>query len=342
MSPMTQRTKTRLGTYLVVTAITLLIWIWAAGETRNEDTVYARVKVLASSDFETIVSPAGDRQVDIEVKGSARSIQRLRQMLSQPLELTTGSYGIPREAGRHTISLAEAIQAQPEMTQGDITILNTDPSTLEIEVDSMTQISVPVEPILTGVTLGGEAVSNPETATLTLPSRIVAQIPGARVIAEPSPSTLSGLEAGRSQRILVPLRLPAALRPYAQNITIDPTSVQLAFTLILKTRSSTIPIVPVQVAAPAQDLSEYTVTIDPSSQFLADVVIEGAVDVVKAFEEKKPPVVAFVHLTSDDLSRMVEEAPVTLWELPEGLRVTSVDGGSSQPFVKLTITRTPK
>ena len=77
MSPMTQRTKTRLGTYLVVTAITLLIWIWAAGETRDEDTVYARVKVLASSDFETIVSPTGDQQVDIGVKGSARSIQRL-------------------------------------------------------------------------------------------------------------------------------------------------------------------------------------------------------------------------------------------------------------------------
>ena len=108
MTPMNQRTKTQLGTYVVVTSITLLIWIWAAGETRNEDTVYARVKILASSDFEMIVSPAEDQQVDIEVKGSARSIRRLRQLLSQPLELTTGSYGIPRDAGRHTISLAEA------------------------------------------------------------------------------------------------------------------------------------------------------------------------------------------------------------------------------------------
>ena len=48
MSPLTQRSKTQYGTYLVVTVITLLIWIWAAGETRNEDTVYARVKVVTS------------------------------------------------------------------------------------------------------------------------------------------------------------------------------------------------------------------------------------------------------------------------------------------------------
>ena len=68
MSPLTQRSKTQYGTYLVVTVITLLIWIWAAGETRNEDTVYARVKVVASSDFETIVSPIDDQQVAIEVR----------------------------------------------------------------------------------------------------------------------------------------------------------------------------------------------------------------------------------------------------------------------------------
>ena len=342
MSPLTQRTRAQYGTYLVVTVITLLIWIWAAGETRNEDTVYARVKVLASSDFETIVSPTEDQQVAIEVKGSARSIQRLRQVLSQPLELTTGSNGIPREAGKHVISLVESIQSQPLIQQGDIKILSTDPSSLDIEIDSMTQISVPVEPVLTGVTLGGEAVSNPESVTLTLPSRVVAQIPSARVIAEPSPSTLSGLEAGRNQRILVPLRLPSALRPYAQNITIEPSSVQLAFTLILRTRSSTVSTVPVQVAAPPQDLSDYEVTIDPASQFLADVIVEGPVDIVRKFEENKPPVVAFVHLTSDDLSRMVEEAPVTLWELPEGLRVSSVGGDPSQPFIKLKITRREK
>ncbi|MAJ47865.1 MAG: hypothetical protein CBC35_11465 [Planctomycetes bacterium TMED75] len=342
MSPLTQRSKTQYGTYLVVTVITLLIWIWAAGETRNEDTVYARVKVVTSSDFETIVFPIDDQQVAIEVKGSARSIQRLRQVLSQPLALITGSNGIPREAGDHVISLVESIQNQPVIQQGDITILTTEPSTLKVEIDSMTQISVPVEPVLTGVTLGGEAVSNPETVTLTLPSRIVAQIPSARVIAEPSPSTLSGLEAGRSQRILVPVRLPSALRPYAQSITIEPTSVQLAFTLILRTRSSTLSTVPVQVAAPAQDLGEYEVVIDPSSQFLADVVVEGAVDLVKKFEENKSPVVAFVHLTSDDLSRMVKEAPVTLWELPEGLRVTSVGGDTAQPFIKLLIRRRDK
>jgi hypothetical protein len=49
--------------------------------------------------------------------------------------------------------------------------------------------------------------------------------------------------------------------------------------------------------------------------------------------------VAFIHLSSDDLSRGVTEAPVTLWELPEGLRVTSVAGETPRPFITLKITR---
>ena len=338
MSRTSQGPGNQLGTIVVVTAIALLIWIWAAGETRNEDTVYARVEIMASSDFETIVSPTEDQQVAIQVKGSARSIQRLRQVLSQPLVLTTGSDGIPREAGRHEISLVDAIQNLPLIQQGDINILGTEPSRIDLEIDSMTELSVPVQPVFTGVTLGGEAVSNPENATLTLPSRIVAQIPDPQVIAEPSPDTLNGLQAGRNQQILVPLRLPPSLRPFGQSITIEPTSVQLAFTLILTTRSSTIATVPVQVAAPADGLADYSVQIDPADRLLSDVVVEGEVDLVKRFEEDGTPVVAFVHLTSDDLAGMVGEAPVTLWELPDGLRVTSVDGGTDQPTVKVIIT----
>ena len=144
----------------------------------------------------------------------------------------------------------------------------------------------------------------------------MAQIPDLQVIAEPSPDTLDGLR-GKEPADLVPLRLPPSLRPFGQSITIEPTSVQLAFTLSLTTRSSTSAPVAVQVAAPADGLADYSVQIDPADRLLSDVVVEGEVDLVKRFEEDGTPVVAFVHLTSDDLARMVGEAPVTLWELPE-------------------------
>lgn len=339
MSPMSPRAKGRLGTIIVVTAISLLIWIWAAGETRERATLHARLQFTPASNFSTIVSPRTDQQVALKVSGSARSIQRIRQVLQQPVEIVTGSNGVPGEAGTHSISLVNAIQNLPFLSQGNITVLSTEPSTLEVEIDSLMQLSVAVVPIVSGATLGGEAVASPPTVTLTLPSRIIALVPDATVIAEPASSAVAELEPGRRQVILAPVRLSPALRPYANEISIEPTSVQLAFTVILRTRSITVPSVPVQVAAPAQDLAEYEVTIEDADQFLADVVITGAADIVKKFEDENPPVVAFVHLTSDDIERGVTEAPVSLWQLPEGLKVTLVAGEAPRPFISLKITK---
>jgi hypothetical protein len=322
-----------------VTAISLLIWIWAAGETRERATLHARLQFSPASNFSMIVFPRSDRQVALEVSGSARSIQLVRQGLQQPLEIVTGTNGIPGEPGTHSISLVNAIQSLPVLSQGNITVLSTEPSTLQVEIDSLTQISVAVEPVLSGATLGGEAVSSPPTVTLTLPSRIVALVPDATVIAEPARSAIAELEPGRRQVILAPVHLAPALRPYSSEISIEPTSVQLAFTVILKTRSINVEAVPVQVAAPAQVLDEYQITIEDADQFLADVVIEGSTDVVKKFEDEKPPVVAFVHLTSEDLARGVTEAPVSLWQLPEGLRVTSVAGEAPRPFISLKVVK---
>ena len=335
---MSPRTRGQIGTIVVVTAISLLIWIWAAGETRERATLYARVQFVPASDFSTIISPTTDRQVTLEVSGSARSIQRARSLLLQPVELITGNNGIPGDPGTHSVPLTRALEEVPALAEGDVTVLSTDPSSIEVEIDALTQLSVPVQPVLPGATLGGEAVASPPTVTLTLPNRIKQLVPNAKVIAEPAESTIADLEPGRRQVILAPVRLAPALRPYAKEISIDPTSVQLAFTVILKTRTTTVPAVPVQLAAPAQDLVEFEVTIEDADQFLADVVIEGSADVVKRFEEEKPPVVAFVHLTSDDLARGITEAPVTLWQLPEGLRVSSVAGETPRPFISLKVT----
>ena len=48
--------------------------------------------------------------------------------------------------------------------------------------------------------------------------------------------------------------------------------------------------------------------------------------------------IAFVHLTSDDLLKRIEEKPVTLWSLPAGVTVTSVGGdATSSPRITLRI-----
>lgn len=339
MNPIGGNSKARAGTVILVTAVTLLIWIFAAGETRERAVIWARVQFEPASTFSTIVSPRTTRQIELTLGGSTRSIQKVRRALDEPIVLTSGTTGIPGDKGTHVIELIDALQGQSVFYDAEVSVISSDPPSLELEIDSLIEKTIPVIPVFTGATLGGEAIADPPNVVVTMPSRIVGLFPDTSVIAEPSAQAIAELEPGRRQVIQAPIRLPEELRPYEQELTIEPRSVQLAFTLILRTRSVTVPAVPVQIAAPPQDLADYTVVIADSEQFLADVVIEGAAEIVRKFEEEKPPVVAFIHLSSDDLSRGVTEAPVTLWELPEGLRVTSVAGETPRPFITLKITR---
>ena len=59
MSPLSQQTRSRALTFVVVTAITLLIWIWAAGETRDSATLYARVGFTTPSGRWSVLSTFG-------------------------------------------------------------------------------------------------------------------------------------------------------------------------------------------------------------------------------------------------------------------------------------------
>ena len=338
MSPLSQQTRSRSLTFIVVTAITLLIWIWAAGETRDSATLYARVGFTTPSNFNVIVGPTEDQQLAISVQGSARSIQRLRTALEEPVRLMTGSNGIPQDAGRHMVSLSEALQGLDSFVSGDISVVKTEPAEIEVEIDSMTQLAVPVEALMGDATLGGEAIANPSTATLTLPSRIVALAPDAKVLAEPTKASLQGLEPGIRHVIIVPLRLPRALRPFEDEIRIEPKSVDLAFNLILRTSTSTIQDVPVQIAFAVEEHEDFIISVEEADRFLSDVVIEGSTDAIARFEEEMPGVIAFVVIEDENLEAGTMEVPVTLWRLPQGLRVVSAGSDSPAPNIRISIT----
>ena len=64
------------GSFLLVTAVTLLIWIYAAGETQERAVIQAQLKFAPASSFTTIVSPQTTVPVALTLGGSARSIQR--------------------------------------------------------------------------------------------------------------------------------------------------------------------------------------------------------------------------------------------------------------------------
>lgn len=142
--------------------------------------------------------------------------------------------------------------------------------------------------------------------------------------------------------------MPAELASRLEALGIDPNSIRpdpldAQVTLTLDSNDVELKLpnpVPVQIAGPAAALDDWTVTIDPESTFLRDVVLRGSKDVIGQLAQREGGlgVIAFVHLTSDDLLTRVTEKPVTLWSLPEGVEVTSVENdATSSPRIQFLI-----
>ncbi len=96
----------QLPTYLIVTVVAVLIWLWAAGETRETDERTFRVQFTTQMPIEHIVSP-NEMTLDVEIEGS-RSAGRSAPAMGSPIELR-----LDAGLGDHAADLARLLNDTP-------------------------------------------------------------------------------------------------------------------------------------------------------------------------------------------------------------------------------------
>lgn len=325
---------------IVVTLITLLIWIWAGNETTETRTLYnQQINLKPSSGTSTIVRPKTISKMRIEIRGSRKAVQRMEQKFNEFSSVPLGFPGVPATDGRHTINLLELEQEIANRAEEQVTIQSTQPSTAEIEVIVRSQINANIQPNLPeGARTTGGITVDPPTGTLTLPDTLIREGKTYALSAVLKPQMLENLVPGRRHLLKAEVILPEELLPHAELIEFEPREVEVSVALISSEVEHTIPSVPVQVAAPPADLDRYSVTIAQGAGFLRDVTLRGPPDAISRIEKGETRVVAFVHLTSDNLVQNVTERPVSMWLLPAGVSVVRVGtGNTTTPQVELKI-----
>lgn len=95
--------RTDLWTVLIVTAVTLLIWYWAAEETRVERTMPIRLEFQVTDANHWHLQPR-TLSVAVVVEGSQRAIRQAEQ-------LRTLAIPLPANKGRQTIDVFETIRS---------------------------------------------------------------------------------------------------------------------------------------------------------------------------------------------------------------------------------------
>ncbi len=335
--------QSKYWTYLIVSLVTVLLWVWAAAETREEKTATFRVRFASAGAGNWVIIPK-EIPLTVTLEGSRFALQEAQSLKQGSIVLTTGNE-LPSSVGNHTVNLTTALNKNEALRNTRVTVLAVDPPSKMIEIDALVAVTATVLPDLPHLYLDGEPEVDPAEVTVTLPSRLAdlapEEIAPRAYIAQ---SRLNRLEPGREYVLSTKLLLPEKLAT-EDSVTIEPPVANVTFTVRSFIEETILPTVRVHIAGPPEDHEEYLVEID--NDVLKDVTISADAVLIEQIKAGDAVVVAMVHLSLRDKEQRVESKPVTYFvALPangaggeEGQIVDATVGGSTEPpLIHLAIT----
>lgn len=322
------------GTAILVTVITLLVWAVAESQTLQSDEIRAEVILDPGAAARVLRVAPGARwegRVQMEVEGPAGVLERLRGAAGDGLRLRVG---IELQAGDGDVvfDLRDAI-ARSDLIRGTgVRVLTVDPPEVAARVEPLVQREFPVTVVLDA----GEAerppipspakvtVWAPESWSERLPASVTARIPAAAVAA---------LRPGETVAVPgVPVGFPD-LPPTAWGIRIEPAVVTAEVAMLARTSETTMDRIPIELSLPPDEVGRWRVELHPEDRALLGLRVRGPAASVSRVASGQVRVRAVVELTSEGLAARVDRRPVELFGLPSG--VGPVD---EAPTVRLTIT----
>ncbi len=325
--------REKLTTFLIVTLVTLTVWLFAEAESLGHESLPASVAVVAA-DASRLVTPATgwDGRVTLDVSGSRRGIERARDLFLQPLKLT-----LPKGVGEGdvTVELYEALQSHEVIARSGITIDSVRPLRAVVHVQELVTRQAAIVPELLGVQIDGQVAMNPETAELRLPRTLADRLAGPegeglKVVARIPDSQRAALATPGPKAVQAALALPESLGggrdPAIELLT---KGASLAFT-VRNTLTTVQLSFPVQVLTLPVEWGDWAVEIRAADQRLS-AELSGPSDALDKLRTPEARPLAVLALSSDDLARGVTSKEVgfgvirdgVFGPLPEGVKVNT-------------------
>lgn len=308
-----------LWSFVSITAVTLLIWLYAEGENIRRYDAAMDVKLVGPSGRQLVIEP-DRRSFQIAFTCAADQLALFRQILQEPFNLE-----VNEEPGQpeHILVMRDRLASDPRISRLGISIVDVQPATLPVRIEAIVPLTLPVrvKPIDAALaeSVFIDPLTEPVQATVLLPSSI-ARKATAQTAFEVSldPARLVGLAPNIVNRLVVPLSLPADLRngDEASAVAIEPTAVNVSVTVRTLTAETTLSAVLIKLVVNPGDLRVY----DPpvlSDDHVRNLIVRGPRNVIKDIEDGKLRIYAELRLSAEEL----EEASRTK------------DGGSKLPVI---------
>src|SRR5688572_862236 len=165
--------RTELWTWVLVTAMTMLIWVWAAGETQEDQVInYARIQFTVPEPENWVVGPHEQQALTLVIEGSRQAIQAAEALLRRPL-----SVSIPAVEGEQNIDILERLRTHEQLRQTGAKVTVADPNVVEVKLDKIIRSPATVKAVLPNVRTEGDVVIDPPEVTVSMPGDLRERLP---------------------------------------------------------------------------------------------------------------------------------------------------------------------
>ncbi len=307
-----KRSMVDLPTILVVTIVTVLIWIWAEGESLSTKSLTTSVLFMTETDGMVVnVGGSFDGIVSVKLEGATLGMETAeRVLLPGPLEFKPGEGPIPREPGTVAVSLLSAIRQHPAIASTGVTVLSVSPEQIELEIVELDTAVLPLRLVLpNGVRAVIEPTLEPASVQVTGPRAEIDKLRGSTLAVTLPEDRLRALPPGQARALRGVISLPPEAGVTPATVRLSESQFSASIALASNRAQVVLPTVPVWVLLPPTQMDGrwQVELLDP---FLADVTVEGPADLIDRIKTGATTVRARVELTTDDLESGVTSESV--------------------------------
>lgn len=286
-----------------VTIVTIVIWVWAAGQTKYESSVTTTLRFRPPEGSTSTVVPDYE-SITLTLSGPRSAVEKAQSVCEDGLDLTI----IAPDGAYSLLELPAKISALNVIRNTGAEVSSTNPASFSLDVQTMALVVATIDPELPGVLVSGDVTFDPATVTLHIPKAIRDQLPEAiSVTAVISDAALEQLQPGVVHTRDASIRLSPLLD--TSDVTIDPSRVSATFMIQSQTQKTLLPQVRVLIAGPAEDYASYSITLPRT--IVPNVTIEAGKDLISGIESGDVTVYAIVRLASRDVEQGLTAKQVT-------------------------------
>lgn len=330
-----------LRTVVLVSLVTLMVWLLAESRTVRSQAADLSVRMETGPESELVVRAAPGfgwpDAVKIGLSGSTAGLDQVLRSLQGVLVLRVG-IEIPASAGIHEIDLREVMRTSETFIEAGVTVNEVTPDRVRVQVDELAVASLPVRAIVPeGVAFesGGAPRARPASLRVVGPAGVLARLEGQEALVRLDPGVIDALRPGQSETITrVRVELPDD--PDRWRTEFDPDFVDVTMTLRSRTQSYTLAPMPIQVLLAPGEVGRWSVSLQPGQQDLVGVEVTGPSDQIDRLRSGDVVPTALISLTFDELERGVENKQAQVQGLPPGVQVSP----GANLGVRLSVRRT--